>query len=110
MYVTLPGSLERPIRPNGTVSWVWMLTTYAFVKRIHAWDCARSMRPEDNSAVTASPATNMLHLAARGRLGAIDLATDKMVWTITLCGKCCSGPICRTIDISSMRKPESFLP
>jgi DNA-binding beta-propeller fold protein YncE len=42
--------------------------------------------------VAASPATNMLYLAARGRLGAIDLATDKMVWTTTLDGKCCERP------------------
>ena len=50
---------------------------YAFVKRIHVWEYAASMSPEDISGVAASPATNMLYLAARGRLGAIDLATDK---------------------------------
>jgi DNA-binding beta-propeller fold protein YncE len=50
------------------------------------------MSPEDISGVAASPATNMLYLAARGRLGAIDLATDRMVWTTTLDGKCCERP------------------
>jgi len=56
------------------------------------WDYSGSMAPEDISGVAASPATNMLYLSARGRLGALDLATDKMVWTTTLDGKCCERP------------------
>src|SRR5690242_17418936 len=93
LYVTLPGSLERPMWPNG--SGIVVLdadNNYAFVKRIHVWDYAGSMAPEDISGVAASPATNMLYLAARGRLGAIDLATDRMVWTTTLDGHCCERP------------------
>ena len=93
VYVTLPGSLERPIFPNG--DGIVVLDAdhdYAFVRRIHVWEYAASMSPEDISGVAASPATNMLYLAARGRLGAIDLATDKMVWTTVLDGKCCERP------------------
>jgi DNA-binding beta-propeller fold protein YncE len=93
IYVTLPGSLERPIYPNG--DGIVVLdgdNNYAFVKRIHVWDYSGSMSPEDISGVAADPATNMLYLAARGRLGAIDLATDRMVWTTTLDGKCCERP------------------
>ena len=67
-------------------------SNYSFVKLIHVWDYAGSMAPEDISGVAASPATNMLYLAARGRLGAIDLATDRMVWTTTLDGHCCERP------------------
>jgi DNA-binding beta-propeller fold protein YncE len=93
IYVALPGSLERPIYPNGDgIVVLDAENNYAFVKRIHVWDYAGSMSPEDISGVAASPATNMLYLAARGRLGAIDLATDKMVWTTTLDGKCCERP------------------
>jgi DNA-binding beta-propeller fold protein YncE len=93
IYVTLPGSLERPIYPNGDGIVVLDAdNNYAFVKQIHVWDYAGSMAPEDISGVAASPATNMLYLAARGRLGAIDLATDKMVWTTALDGKCCERP------------------
>ena len=93
IYATLPGSLERPIYPNGDGIVVLDAdNNYNFVKRIHVWDYAGSMSPEDISGVAASPATNMLYLAARGRLGAIDLATDKMVWTTTLDGKCCERP------------------
>ena len=93
LYVTLPGSLERPMFPNGNGIVVLDAdNNYAFVKRIHLWDYAGSMAPEDISGVAASPATNMLYLSARGRLGALDLATDKMVWTTTLDGKCCERP------------------
>lgn len=93
IYVTLPGSLERPLYPNGDGIVVLDAdNNYAFVKRIHVWDYAGSMAPEDIAGVAASPATNMLYLSARGRLGAIDLATDKMVWTTTLDGKCCERP------------------
>lgn len=93
IYVTLPGSLERPIYPNGDGIVVLDAdNNYAFVKRIHVWNYAGSMSLEDISGVAASPATNMLYLSARGRLGAIDLATDKMVWTTTIDGKCCERP------------------
>lgn len=93
LYVTLPGSLERQVYPNGDGIVVLDAdNNYAFVKRIHVWDYSGSMSPEDISGVTADPATNMLYLAARGRLGAIDLATDRMVWTTTLDGKCCERP------------------
>jgi DNA-binding beta-propeller fold protein YncE len=93
LYVALPGSLERPIYPNGDGIVVLDAdNNYAFVKRIHVWDYAGSMSPEDISGVAASPATNMLYLAARGRLAAIDLATDKMVWSTTLDGHCCERP------------------
>jgi DNA-binding beta-propeller fold protein YncE len=93
LYVALPGSLERPIYPNGDGIVVLDAdNNYAFVKRIHVWDYAGSMSPEDISGVAASPATNMLYLAARGRLAAIDLATDKLVWSTTLDGKCCERP------------------
>ncbi len=93
VYVTLPGSLERPMYPNGDGIVVLDADNdYAFVKHIHMWDYAGSMAPEDVAGVAASPATNMLYLAVRGRLGALDLATDKMVWTTTLDGKCCERP------------------
>src|SRR6185312_14841197 len=68
LYVTLPGSLERPMFPNGNGIVVLDAdNNYAFVKRIHLWDYSGSMAPEDISGVAASPATNMLYLTARGR-------------------------------------------
>jgi DNA-binding beta-propeller fold protein YncE len=93
LYVTEPGTLTVPTSTNG--SGIIVLDAdndYAFVKRIHVWDYAASMEPMDISGVTANPATNMLYLAARGGLAAIDLATDKLVWSTTLDGKCCERP------------------
>lgn len=93
LYVTEPGTLTHPSSTNG---WGIIVldadNNYAFVKRIPVWDYAASMGPEDVSGVAADPATNMLYLAARGRLAALDLATDKLVWSTTLDGKCCERP------------------
>lgn len=93
LYVTLPGSLERPEWPAGYGIVVLDADEdYRFVKRIPTWDYAASMGPEDISGVAASPTTNMLYLSARGRLAAFDLATDKMVWSTEIDGKCCERP------------------
>jgi DNA-binding beta-propeller fold protein YncE len=93
LYVTEPGSLERPGWSTGVGIIVLDVNdNYRFVKRIPTWDYAGSMSPEQVSGVAASPVTNLIYVAARGRLGAFDLATDKMVWTTTLDGKCCERP------------------
>jgi DNA-binding beta-propeller fold protein YncE len=93
LYVTEPGSLERPGWSTGVGIIVLDANdNYHFVKRIPTWDYAGSMSPEQVSGVAASPVTNMIYVAARGRLGAFDLATDKMVWSTTLDGKCCERP------------------
>ena len=93
LYVSMPGSLERPGWLNGVGIVVLDINHgWTFVKRIPTWDYAASMSPEQVSGIAASPVTNLLYVAARGRLGAIDLATDKMVWTTTLDGRCCERP------------------
>jgi DNA-binding beta-propeller fold protein YncE len=93
IYVSEPGSLEQPGWANGTGIVVLDVNDhYHFVKRIPTWDYAGSMSPEQVSGVAASPVTNMIYVASRGRLGAIDMATDKMVWSTTLDGKCCERP------------------
>ena len=84
IYVTLPGSLERPAWLNGTGIVVLDANDgYRFVKRLQTWDYAASMSPEQVSGVAASPVTNLIYVAARGRLGAIDMGTDQMVWSVT---------------------------
>jgi len=93
IYVTEPGSLEEPGWLNGIGIVVLNANdNYRFVKRIPTWEYAASMSPEQVSGVAASPVTNLIYVAARGRLGAIDLGTDKMVWSVTLDGKCCERP------------------
>jgi DNA-binding beta-propeller fold protein YncE len=93
IYVTEPGSLERPAYLNGVGIVVLDANdNYRFVKRIPTWSYAGSMSPEQVSGVAASPVTNLIYVAARGRLGAIDMGTDKMVWSATLDGKCCERP------------------
>ena len=93
IYVALPGSLERAGWLNGVGIVVLDANdNYRFIKRIPTWEYAGSMSPEQISGVAASPVTNLIYVAARGRLGAIDMGTDKMVWSVTLDGKCCERP------------------
>jgi DNA-binding beta-propeller fold protein YncE len=93
IYVTEPGSLEQPAWLNGTGIIVLDASdNYRFVKRIPVWEYAASMSPEQVSGVAASPVTNMIYVAARGRIAAIDMGTDRMVWTTELDGKCCERP------------------
>jgi hypothetical protein len=93
IYVAEPGSLERPGWANGVgVVVLDADDNYSFVKRIPTWEYAGSMSPEQVSGMAASPVTNLLYVAARGRMAAIDMATDKMVWSVTLDGNCCERP------------------
>jgi DNA-binding beta-propeller fold protein YncE len=93
IYVTVPGSLERPALQSGVGIVVLDANdNYHFVKRIPTWDYAAAVSPEQISGVAASPVTNMIYVAARGRLGALDMATDKLVWSTVLDGKCCERP------------------
>jgi DNA-binding beta-propeller fold protein YncE len=65
---------------------------FQFVKRIPTWDVPASMSPEEVSGVAASPATNMMYVATRGRLTAFNLGTDKKGWENTYDGMCCERP------------------
>src|SRR5438876_12447131 len=81
IYVTLPGSLERSPDQNGNGTVVLdAKNNYNLVKRIPVFDVPASQNPEKIAGVTASPATQMIYVAARGRLAAGDLTTDKKVW------------------------------
>jgi len=63
---------------------------YAFVKRIPVQNLPASIGREEVSGMMASPATNMVYLSTRGHLIAVDLATDKVVWSKAYePGTCC---------------------
>src|SRR3979409_1162100 len=81
IYVVLPGTLEGSWDQNGNGIVVLDATdNYNFVKRIPTWDVQASKWPEQVSGVTASPETQMIYVAARGRLAAWDLTTEKKAW------------------------------
>jgi len=93
IYVALPGTLEGSPDANGSgIVVLDARNNYNFVKRIPSWFYPASENPEQIAGVTASPVTQMIYLAARGRLGAIDLNTEKMVWENTYDGECCERP------------------
>jgi DNA-binding beta-propeller fold protein YncE len=93
IYVTLPGTLEGSWDQNG--SGIVVLDAsydYSFVKRIPTWDIPASSYPEQVAGVTASPVTQMIYVATRGRLAAWDLTTEKKVWENAYDGTCCERP------------------
>ena len=93
IYVTLPGTLEGSPDSNGNgIVVLDAKNNYNFVKRIPTWNVPASRNPEQVAGVTASSATQMIYVAARGRLGAVDLETEKMVWSNVYDGQCCERP------------------
>jgi DNA-binding beta-propeller fold protein YncE len=63
---------------------------YNFVKRITFQERPASLPLESIAGMAASPATNMIYVSTRGRLVAIDLLTEKVVWEKTYePGTCC---------------------
>jgi len=93
IYVALPGTLEGSFDRNGNgIVVLDARDNYNFVKRIPTWDVPASRNPEQVSGVTASPVTQMIYVAARGRLGAWDLTTEKKVWENVYDGQCCERP------------------
>jgi len=93
IYVSLPGTLEGSWDQNGSgIVVLDACNNYSFVKRIPTWDVPASRWPEQVAGVTASPATQMIYVATRGRLGAWDLTTEKKVWENAYDGQCCERP------------------
>jgi DNA-binding beta-propeller fold protein YncE len=93
IYVTVPGTLEGSADRNGTgIIVLDARDNYNFVKRIQTWDVPASKNSEQVSGVTASPATQMIYIATRGRLAAFDLGTEKKVWENAYDGQCCERP------------------
>jgi hypothetical protein len=96
VYVALPGGSsggQFSSEQNGTGIVVLDVDrNFGFVKRIPTWDVPASMSPEEVSGIAASPATNMVYIATRGRLAAFSLGTDKKVWESSYDGPCCERP------------------
>jgi DNA-binding beta-propeller fold protein YncE len=96
VYVALPGGSaggQFSSEMNGVGIVVLDVDrNFEFVKRIPTWNVPASMSPEEVSGVAASPATNMIYLATRGRLAAFDLGTEQKAWENTYDGTCCERP------------------
>ncbi|HZT34119.1 MAG TPA: hypothetical protein VFA33_29775 [Bryobacteraceae bacterium] len=96
VYVALPGGSaggQFSSEQNGVGIVVLDVNrNFEFVKRIPTWNVPASMSPEEVSGIAASPATNMVYLATRGRLAAFDLGTDQKAWESSYDGPCCERP------------------
>jgi DNA-binding beta-propeller fold protein YncE len=93
IYVAVPGTLEGSVDRNGTgIVVLDARDNYSFVKRIQTWDVPASKNSEQVSGVAASPVTQMIYVATRGRLAAFDLGSEKKVWENAYDGQCCERP------------------
>lgn len=93
IYVLLPGTLEGSWDQNGHgIVVLDARNDYAFVKRIPTWEVPASQNGEQIAGVAASTVTQMIYVASRGRLAAIDLITEKKVWENRYDGNCCERP------------------
>src|SRR5947207_5596040 len=93
VYVALPGGsaggqFSSTMNGQGIVV-LDVARNFEFVKRIPTFNTAAAATPAEVAGIAASPATNMIYLAMRGRLAAFDLATDQKVWENTYDGMCC---------------------
>ena len=77
-YLNGPGVLVFDVKRN-----------YRFVKRIPTWDFVASKGPDEVKGIAVSPVTGLLYVSLATKLGAIDLASDKMIWEGTPGGACC---------------------
>jgi DNA-binding beta-propeller fold protein YncE len=86
VYAAVPGSIiVFDAKPDAHGN-----RKFNFVRRILFQDRPAPLPPESISALMASPATNMIYVSTRGRLVAIDLTTEKIVWEkIYEPGTCC---------------------
>jgi len=80
LYICTPGTLEGAWDGNGTGIIVLNAHDLSFVKRIPTWEVPASSFPMQVSGCTASPQAQVMIVAARGRMCAVDLRTEKMVW------------------------------
>ena len=87
MYIAVPGGgSDDPASGVKTGEGIIVLDAkadYAFVKRIHLQNLPAPISPEEVAGMSADPTTNLLYVSTRGRLIAMDLATEKVVWSNT---------------------------
>lgn len=95
VYVALPGGsaggqFSSTMNGQGIVV-LDVARNFEFVKRIPTFNTAAAATPAEVAGIAASPATNMIYLAMRGRLAAFDLATDQKVWKTPMTGCVANG-------------------
>ena len=94
IYIATPGgSTDYPFSGKRSGEGIIVLDAsagYSFVKRISLQNLPASIEPAEVSAMMADPVTNMIYISTRGKLIAMDLATDKIVWENSYeVGTCC---------------------
>ena len=85
IYIAVPGGYSdqegSEVKTGEGIIVLDAKNNFAFVGRIHIQDLPLSRVPESVSGMMADPVTNMIYVSTRGHLIAVDLATDKVVWS-----------------------------
>jgi DNA-binding beta-propeller fold protein YncE len=94
VYVALPGGFGNYVgsdqRAGEGIVVLDVKNGYTFERRIHLQHLGAPIVPQQVTSMMASPATNMLYVSTRERLYAMDLATEKVVWSNSYePGTCC---------------------
>jgi hypothetical protein len=94
IYIATPGGYsddpDSGVRNGEGIIVLDAKAGYSFVKRIPVQNLPASIEPAEVSAMMADPVTNMVYISTRGQLIAMDLATDKIVWSNAYeKGTCC---------------------
>lgn len=88
LYIAEPG-IRNYVEYGGIGVLVYDIDQgYAFVRRIPTFTPARGKPPENVKGIAASARTGRLYVTTIGRLGCIDVATDRLVWQKELEGGC----------------------
>src|SRR5881227_3077249 len=95
LYVALPGGsaggqFSSEMNGQGIIV-LDVARNFEFVKRIPTFNTAAAATPAEVAGIAASPATNMIYLAMRGRLAAFDLATTRRYGKTPMTGCVASG-------------------
>jgi len=88
LYVAEPG-IRNYVEYGGIGVLVYDIDQgYEFVRRIPTFTPAEGKPPENVKGIAASARTGRLYVTTIGRIGCIDLATDRLVWQKELEGGC----------------------
>ena len=114
LYVAVPGAETDLPEPAALGILVFDIDNgHEFVRRISPWPARKGRDGEHARGIAVHTASRRLYLSAIGRLAAIDLVTDRVVWEHNYDGHCCDrldvSPDGGTIYAPAFGKPTWYV-
>jgi len=113
LYVAVPGA-DKDVADHGALGVLVfdIDDQHKLVRRISPWPSPAGAEGEHVRGIAADVETRRLYLSTVGRLAAIDLATDRLVWENTYDGHCCDrldvSPNGRIIYAPAFGRPKWY--